>query len=168
MSKASKLIIMATTLFVSSTLLVGCGDTSAKKVETSKVNETKKQEQTQGDINKAKETKQLIITPVSVSNEVSPEENKKGNKLIKIHYKIKNKSTTDFTVAANDFIINIGENYYYMGSGINFADTIKPGQTSEGDGYYEIPKGFDTYKLMYQPLDSDEKAAWNIIAEMKK
>ncbi|AQY52034.1 hypothetical protein PWEIH_09096 [Listeria weihenstephanensis FSL R9-0317] len=149
----------------SAMLLTACGNTSDSS--TTKQTNATKQEQVekkdQGDLNKVKTTKTLEITPTKVADVVSPEENKKGNKIIKIHYKIKNISNKDLVVAANDFIINIGENYYYMGSGINFAETIKPSKTVEGDGYYEIPKDYNKFKLMYQPLSNDERAAWNIV-----
>lgn len=166
MKKLTKITNAAAILTCSALLLTGCGNTNDSSSQATKQTETKKQDQ--ADLNKMKSTKQLEITPTKVSNEVSPEENKKGNKIVKIHYKIKNTSAKDFTVAANDFIINIGENYYYMGSGINYADAIKPGATSEGDGYYEIPKDYNEFKLMYQPLSIEERAAWDIIVPQDK
>lgn len=166
MKKLTKITNTAAILTCSALLLTGCGNTNDSTSQATKQTETTKQDQ--ADLNKMKATKQLEITPTKVTNEVSPEENKKGNKIVKIHYKIKNKAAKDLVVAANDFIINIGTSYYYMGSGINFAETIKPGATAEGDGYYEIPKDYNEFKLMYQPLSNDERAAWEIIVPVDK
>lgn len=110
------------------------------------------------DKNNIKETKQLIIEPTSVK-----EEKIVGNhKIIKIHYKFENKTNKDFGVAANDFIIKANGEYYHMGSGINYSNTLKKQEKSEGNGYYEIPKDVEKFKLMYQPLTNNERAEWDL------
>lgn len=107
---------------------------------------------------KVEETKQLKIEPTKVT-----EEKIEGNKkIIKIHYKFENKTNKDFGVAANDFIIKSNGEYYYMGSGINYSNTLKKHEKSEGDGYYEVPKNLKDFTLMYQPLTNDERAEWDL------
>ena len=110
-----------------------------------------------------KETKQLRIDPTSVKEEKIVGD----HKIIKIHYKFENKTDKDFGVAANDFIIKANGEYYYMGSGINYSDTLKKQEKSEGDGYYEIPKDVEDFKLMYQPLTNNERTEWDLKVSKK-
>lgn len=110
------------------------------------------------DLNHSQETKQLKITPTNVS----VEKMMKDTKIIKIHYKIENKTDKEFVVAANDFIIKSNGDYYYMGSGNNYSDAIKKKSKSEGDGYYEVPKETKEFQLKYLPLDNKERAEWDL------
>lgn len=107
---------------------------------------------------KVQETKQLKIEPTTVKEEKVVGD----HKIIKIHYKLENKTKDNFNVASNDFIIKSNGDYYYMGSGINFSDTLKKQEKFEGDGYYEVPKDLKNFTLMYQPLGNNERAQWDL------
>ncbi|GKQ43367.1 hypothetical protein RD055328_12900 [Companilactobacillus sp. RD055328] len=112
----------------------------------------------QGQLNVMKKTKEIQITPVKISDD-----SEKGkNKIVKIKYSIKNTSKKEVVVGASDFIIKSGESYYYMGEGINFAETIKPGKETTGNGYYEMPKDLNKFTLIYHPVDSKSDLRWNI------
>ena len=152
MNRLVKTLLLTTTLI----LLVGCSNNVEK--------EQKKAETKNETTIEKKETKQLSIQPLKIAEESINKE----TKIIKIDYKIKKISDKKFQVAANDFIIKVGSEYYYMGDGDNYADTIKAGGNSEGSGYYSVPKDTKKITLMYQPLDNDERAQWDLTVPANK
>lgn len=109
------------------------------------------------DFGKMKEVGQLEITPISMTSENTKDETK-----IKIKMSVENKGKKAIGVAAPDFVINNGDDHFYISEGINFSETIKPGKKITGNAYYTIPKDIKDFKLKYIPLDSDKRANWDL------
>ncbi|KRM21193.1 hypothetical protein [Latilactobacillus graminis] len=120
--------------------------------------QSKRVKQTTNDLGQAKQTKQLVMTPISAKT-VSHAGKKK---IVQIQFKVKNKSVKKFQVGASDFIIKYETHYFYMGEGINFAATLAPSKATKGNGFYEIPARARRFTLLYKPLDVNQTAKWQV------